>query len=85
MQAIAETSINSIGYLLLRREKVDEAIEVFLQNTADYPESGNAWDSLAEAYMTRGDKGLAIKYYEKSLQLDPGNNNAVDQLKKLRQ
>lgn len=85
VQAIAETSINSIGYLLLRREKVDEAIEVFLQNTADYPESGNAWDSLAEAYMTRGDKGLAIKYYEKSLQLDPGNNNAVDQLKKLRQ
>ena len=46
---------------------------------------GNDWDSLAEAYMTKGDKDLAIKYYEKSLQLDPSNTNAVDQLKKLKQ
>lgn len=85
VQAIAEGTINSIGYQLLRQQKVDDAIEVFLQNTTDYPESGNTWDSLAEAYMTKGDKDLAIKYYEKSLQLDPSNTNAVDQLKKLKQ
>jgi tetratricopeptide (TPR) repeat protein len=85
VQAIAEGSINSIGYQLLRTQKVDDAIDVFLQNTVDHPESGNTWDSLAEAYMTKGDKGLAIKYYEKSLQLDPNNSNAVDQLKKLKQ
>jgi hypothetical protein len=54
VQAIAETSINSIGYLLLRREKVDEAIEVFLQNTADYPESGNAWDSPGRSIYDQG-------------------------------
>lgn len=85
VQAIAEGSINSIGYQLLRMQKVDDAIEVFLQNTVDHPESGNTWDSLAEAYMTKGDKELAVKYYEKALQLDPGNSNAVDQLKKLKQ
>jgi CubicO group peptidase (beta-lactamase class C family) len=85
IQPIAETSINNIGYQLLRMEKVTDAIEVFLQNTADHPSSGNTWDSLAEAYMINGNKELAIKYYEKSLQLDPGNTNAADQLKKLKQ
>src|SRR5205085_10247030 len=39
--------------------------------------------SMGEAYMTAGQKDVAIKKYEKSLQLDPKNQNAVEQLKKL--
>jgi cytochrome c-type biogenesis protein CcmH/NrfG len=39
---------------------------------------------LGEAYMKVGEKDLAIANYEKSLQLDPKNQNAVEQLKKLR-
>jgi CubicO group peptidase (beta-lactamase class C family) len=81
---IAEAEINSIGYRLLELKKVDDAILVFTQNTTDFPKSWNAWDSLAEAYMTRGDNETAIKYYEKSLELDPNNKNAVQQLKKLK-
>ena len=34
--------------------------------------------------MVNEDKELAIKNYEKSLELDPKNTNAVDMLKKLR-
>lgn len=84
IEIIQEASMNSIGYQLLRQQKVDDAIEIFLQNTMDFPKSGNAWDSLAESYMIKGNKELAIQYYEKSLQLDPGNENAVEQLKKLK-
>ena len=84
IQGLQEAAINNIGYQLLQLKKVDDAIEVFLQNTADFPQSGNAWDSLAESYMIRGNKELAIRYYEKSLRLDPGNSNAVEQLKKLK-
>ena len=83
-KGIGENSINSIGYKLLGMKKVDDAIEVFKQNTTDFPESGNAWDSLAEGYMIKGDKESAIKYYEKSLQLDAGNSNAAEQIKKLK-
>lgn len=83
-QNIGEGSVNSIGYLLLRMKKVEEAIAVFTQNTVDFPQSGNVWDSLAEAYMINGNKELAIKYYEQAVQLDPGNSNAVEQIKKLR-
>jgi tetratricopeptide (TPR) repeat protein len=81
---IAEAEINLIGYRLLELKKVDDAIAVFTQNTVDFPKSWNAWDSLAEAYMTRGDNENAIKYYERSLELDPNNKNAVEQLKKLK-
>jgi CubicO group peptidase (beta-lactamase class C family) len=83
-QAIGERMTNTIGYYLLRMKKVDEAIAVFTQNTVDFPTSGNVWDSLAEAYMTKGDKAHAIEYYEKSFQLDPTNTNAADIIKKLK-
>ena len=36
-----------------------------------------------QAYMKAGQKDLAIVNYKKSLQLDPGNQNAVGLLKKL--
>jgi CubicO group peptidase (beta-lactamase class C family) len=82
---ISESKMNNIGYALLRMHKHDDAIEVFRQNTDDFPQSWNVWDSLGEAYMDKGDKELAIKYYEKSLGLNPANTNGAAQLKKLRQ
>ena len=82
---ISESKINEIGYVFVRMKKFDDAIAIFEQNTLDFPQSWNAWDSFAEAYMDKGDKGLAIKYYEKSLQLNPGNTNGAEQLKKLKQ
>ena len=80
-----EGRINSLGYDLLRAKKVDGAIAVFRLNTEDFPASSNTWDSLAEGYMVRGDKKLAIENYKKSLELDPNNKNAVEQIKKLEQ
>lgn len=81
---IAEFRINRIGYTLLRLNKIDDAIEVFKQNSNDFPDSFNALDSLAEGYLKKGDTESAIKYYEKSLELNPNNKNAVEQLKKLK-
>ena len=80
-----ETLVNGAGYEMLYYEQdVDKAIELFTLNTVNYPESFNVYDSLAEAYMVNGDKALAIANYEKSLELDPDNQNAVEQLKTLR-
>ncbi|RPD42110.1 serine hydrolase [Chitinophaga barathri] len=78
-----EAKLNTIGYQLLRQKRVDDAIAVLEQNAADFPQSGNVWDSLAEAWMEKGNNSLAIEYYQKSLTLDPKNDNAVVQLKKL--
>jgi tetratricopeptide (TPR) repeat protein len=48
-----------------------------------YPDSGNVYDSLAEAYMKSGQKDLAILNYKKSLEKNPNNENAKDKLKEL--
>lgn len=80
-----EPLLNNLGYELLGTKKVKDAIEIFKLNVEAFPQSANAYDSLAEAYMLNGDRGLAIKNYEKSLELNPQNNNAVDMLKKLKE
>jgi CubicO group peptidase (beta-lactamase class C family) len=79
-----ERTLNVLGYALLGKRKVKEAIGVFQLNVELFPQSGNVYDSLAEAYMVNGDKELAVKNYEKSLALDPQNTNAVAMLKQLR-
>ena len=38
---------------------------------------------LGEAYMARGDKENARKNYQKSLELNPHNKNALEMLKRL--
>lgn len=80
---LSEDKINAIGYVLLQRKKVTDAIEVFRLNAEDHPQSFNAFDSLGEAYMTNGDTQLAIRNYKRSVELNPGNTNAVETLKKL--
>ena len=82
---ILEYILNNKGYDLLSQNKNDEAIGVFTMNCIANPDSYNAYDSLGEAYMNKGDKTSAIKNYEKSLQLDPSNRNAEEMIKKLKQ
>lgn len=82
--ALGEAQVNSLGYRLLERKRVAEAVEVFKMNVVDFPHSSNAYDSLGEAYMLSGDNGLAIKNYQRSLELNPSNANAREMLRKLR-
>jgi dienelactone hydrolase len=82
---LEEGSINSWGYDLMTGNQLPEAIDVFKLNVSLNPQSGNVYDSLAEAYMKAGDKGHAIESYKKSLEKDPSNDNAKDKLKELEQ
>ena len=79
-----EFVINQVGYALLRERKFDSALALFNLNTEFYPNSSNVYDSLGEAYMLKGDKQLAIDNFQKSLDLDPGNDNAVQMINKLK-
>ena len=61
-----------------------DAIAVFQLNVRLFPDAFNTWDSLGEALMTGGEREAAIEHYEKSLELNPENENAVTMLEKLR-
>ncbi len=79
-----EAAVNTLGYQLMQRNRLDEAIEVFKLNTEAYPNSANAFDSLGEALLKRGNHLEAIKNYERAVQLDPKFQSAIDALQKLK-
>ncbi len=80
---IVESSINAMGYRLLRNGEIEEAIKVFELNTDTFPLSANTWDSLAEAIMTKGDHEVAILYYRASLRLNPDSRNAARMIERM--
>jgi len=76
-----EAAINDIGYFLMNgAEDNEKAITVLRINVELYPDSYNAYDSLGEAYMRKGDTELAIENYEMSLELNPDNDNARERI-----
>ena len=79
-----ESMMNSLGYRLLEEKKIGDALVVFALNAEAYPHSADVYDSLGEACMLSGDKAVAIRHYERSLRLNPANQNAVAMLEKLR-
>lgn len=79
-----EDFVNESGYQRLNNNDFVHAIEIFTENVKNNPQSANAYDSLGEAYMKSGNKNSAIKNYEKSIKLDPHNQNAVHMLQELK-
>jgi CubicO group peptidase (beta-lactamase class C family) len=79
----SERECNSLGYYLLRDNKTTDAIELFKLNTEQFPSSGNAFDSLGEAYLKAGDNEKSLASYQKAFALDPSNGNAAEMIKKL--
>ncbi len=80
---VAEWTINMEGYRFMQRDELDKAIKVFTLNTELYPDAFNTWDSLAEAYMKKGDTEKAIKFYKKSIELNEKNTHAQKMIDKM--
>jgi hypothetical protein len=78
-----EALINGLGYTFLREEQTAKAIEVFLLNVRDYPDSANAYDSLGDAFLAAGNRERAIESYKKALEIDPALRSSQEALKKL--
>ena len=80
---IVESTVNTMGYDLLENGEVEEAMKVFRLNTETFASSSNAWDSLAEAAMIKGDRDAAIRFYRVSLELDPDSHNAARMIRRM--
>lgn len=81
-----EGELNRAGYNVLGSGNFEEAITIFSFITQLFPNSPNAWDSLAEGYMKAGDSEKATEYYNKALAMDPNGptgRNASEMLRQL--
>ena len=85
MANATEAELNTYGYQLLGQGSHDKAIEILTLVTTRFPKSANAWDSLGEAYATKGDKDNAIKSFKKSLSLNPPANVKANSEKFMKQ
>lgn len=82
---LSEDILNNIGYIEIKDGHIGAAISLFKLNVEMYPDVYTTYSSLAEGYMHAGNNEVAIKNFEKSLQLNPANTNAVKMLKKLKE
>ena len=76
--------LNGFGITLIWDKRYKEAIEFLKLNIERYPESWIAYNSLARAYMKNGNGSLAIENYEKSIELNPNNENGRKMILKLK-
>jgi tetratricopeptide (TPR) repeat protein len=70
--------IHSADYAAASADELDHAQRILEIGTTLSPESGNAWDSLAEVLLLQGDLAQSIQYYRKALEVDPGPSNAAE-------
>ncbi len=75
--------LNHVGYMYLRLERVNDALDVFSLNVALFPGAWNVYDSYGEALLESGDCEEAIKNYQKAVELNPQSTSANKMLNKL--
>jgi acetyl esterase/lipase len=78
-----ERTLNAAGYALMAEGRKSEALEVFALNVRAYPHSANVYDSLAEAYLERGDEASAARWYREALRRSPADDRIRAVLQKL--
>lgn len=73
--------LNIMGYYLMNRDRIDEALAIFKFNLHLYPHVANCYDSLAECFMNRNENEQAIKYYQLAYEKIPSDTTATDEFK----
>ncbi len=82
--------LNSLGGLYNRKDQMEKAIAIYELNTQLFPEDGNSWDSLGDAYIKVNKNDKAMEAFTKAIELKPEKDdcfwceNASSQLQKLK-
>jgi dienelactone hydrolase len=66
---LSEAIVNALGYEHILAKDARGAVEIMRLNVRAYPDSPNAFDSLADAYVADGQKELAAENAKKALEL----------------
>lgn len=76
-------TLNALGHRLLGDKQYEPAIAMFKENRDAHPQSANACDSLAEAYLRAGNKSEAMRWYSRALAIDPKLDNSRRMLEQI--
>lgn len=87
---VPESAINEMAYTAISSGKQKEALELFLLNTKNNPNSANAFDSLADGYMEAKDWPNALRAAERAAALakeqhNPNLNRFIGQIRKIKE
>lgn len=77
-----EDELTMYGYSFLWNNQLPDAIKVFQLINTEF-NSSNSYDNLGEAYQKLGDTARSIANYQKSVNMDPDNYNAEDQIENM--
>jgi len=89
---LSEDEMNSLGYDFMGNNNpyhlpeqhfYKHAVESLKMNIELFPDSWNAYDSYAEALLADGQKEAALKMYQKSVEINPKNENGKKVIEKL--
>ena len=84
---LSEWEMNQLGGNLLHRSTVENheklAVEAFKINTLLFPDSFNTYDSYGEGLRMIGKRQEAIAMYQKSIAMNPNNDEGKQALKEL--
>ena len=73
-------SLNHLGYEFLYQGDIKAAKALMKKNLELFPDHWNVNDSYAEVLMIEGDYDESLKYYKRSLELNPYNYNAIQMI-----
>ena len=75
--------LDDLGYKLLDRGHLTQALEVFMFNTELEPNHTGWVDSVADAYRAMDSTKVAIKWYQKAIEMKPDQKFSIRKLNEL--
>ncbi len=81
---VPEMTFAAIGFLHLELNQYDEAINIFNLMTKNFPSSAGAQFCLGLAFKAKKDKNMALRAFEKSLELNPKSSGAKEMVEAMK-
>lgn len=76
--------LNRLGYFLIKKDKIEDALSIFKLALIEFPNNANLYDSYGEALYLNKQYYLSVSNYQKSLDLNPNNKNAIEMIEKIK-
>lgn len=80
---ISEAALNLIGYQFLALGRTADGVSALSLNLEAFPESANAHDSLADAFLAAGNRGRALELSRKALERLPKDKVSTPERREL--